>query len=490
MVGTTDQLTMLDPAGAYDRGTIAVQIQVFSFLYSFVPSQSAPQPDAAESCAFAEPTVFECHMRPGLKFANGHDLTSSDVKFSFDRIVRIADPNGPLPLLANLDHVEAPDPATVRFYLKAGGDQTFQQVLATSAGPIVDEQVFPADSLLPDNDIVAAQAFSGPYTISAYRKNDTIDFTPYAGYVGALAKPVNTGVVQKTFADATNLRLSISTGNIDVAFRWLSPTDIEALGKDPRVRVWTAPSSVIRFLVFNLKTMPGATDAQKLAIRQAVAATIDRKALATQVYKGQFTPLCSFIPDGYVGATTAVCDEYGSVPDRARAARYLSDAGVGVPVTLNIQYNRDHYGVTSEQEYGLIKQQLEATGLFKVDLQTTEWVTYNKARVRDAYPVFQLGWGPDFPDSDSYLTPLYLGAGFMGNHYESPAVAELINQQRTETDPVRRAAEIGDIQTLLATDLPAIPLLRSTQWTVSLANVTGIELGVDEGLHFNTITKS
>ncbi len=66
--------------------------------------------------------------------ANGNDLTSSDVKFSFDRQLAIADPNGPSALLYNLDSVEAPDDTTVVFNLKAENDQVFPQILTSFPG--------------------------------------------------------------------------------------------------------------------------------------------------------------------------------------------------------------------------------------------------------------------------------------------------------------------------------------------------------------------
>ena len=491
VVGTTDKLTTLDPAGSYDHGSLALEIQVYSFVYGFVPGQNAPQPDAAQSCSFTQPTTFECKMRPGLKFANGHDLTSSDVKFTFDRVMKINDPNGPASLLGNLDSVAAPDATTVQFKLKAENDQTFAQVLATSAGPIVDEEVFPADKIMPDEDIVKANAFSGPYTITSYKKNDTVELVPNTGYVGAQPKPANSGITQKTFTDATNLKLSITNGDIDVAYRSLSPTDIESLKTNTSVKVWQAKGGEIRYMVFNLNTMPGDTDAQKFAIRQAVASSVDRNALSTQVYKGQYVPLCSYVPDGYVGANKAVCDAYGSTPDKAKAAKFLSDAGVATPVSLNIQYNPDHYGASSDQEYGLIKQQLEATGLFTVNLQSTEWVTYSKERVKDAYPIYQLGWFPDFPDADNYLSPFFASNNFIGNHFAVPEVDTALIGEVTQTDQAKRTQQIQDIQTMLATQyLSTLPLLQGSQWAVSRTNISGINLGVDENLHFNTITKS
>ncbi|MBL3926442.1 peptide ABC transporter substrate-binding protein, partial [Bacteroides thetaiotaomicron] len=81
-----------------------------------------------------------------------------------------------------------------------------------------------------------------------------------------------------------------------------------------------------------------------------------------------------------------------------------------------IQYNPDHYGPSSGDEYAAIKSQLEATGLFTVNLQSTEWVQYNKDRVSDVYPIYQLGWFPDFSDADNYLTPFFTKDNFLENH--------------------------------------------------------------------------
>ena len=48
MVGTTDQVVSLDPAGSYDKGSFAVEMQVYQFLYSFVPGNTTPQTDPTQ----------------------------------------------------------------------------------------------------------------------------------------------------------------------------------------------------------------------------------------------------------------------------------------------------------------------------------------------------------------------------------------------------------------------------------------------------------
>src|SRR5436305_5382387 len=141
-IGTSDKITTLDPAGAYDNGSFTVMNQVYPFLMNTTPGHPDVQPDIAESAAFTSPTDFTVKLKPGLTFANGHDLTSSDVKFSFDRILKINDPNGPASLLYDLASTEAKDPTTVVFHMKSPNDQVFPQILTSAAGPIVDEQVF------------------------------------------------------------------------------------------------------------------------------------------------------------------------------------------------------------------------------------------------------------------------------------------------------------------------------------------------------------
>ncbi|HEY2557541.1 MAG TPA: ABC transporter substrate-binding protein, partial [Diaminobutyricibacter sp.] len=91
-VGTTDKITSIDPAGSYDNGSFAVMNQVYPFLLNSPYGTSDVKPDIAESASFTSPTEYTVKLKPGLKFANGHDLTSSDVKFSFDRQIKINSP--------------------------------------------------------------------------------------------------------------------------------------------------------------------------------------------------------------------------------------------------------------------------------------------------------------------------------------------------------------------------------------------------------------
>ncbi|KFF60703.1 peptide ABC transporter substrate-binding protein [Cryobacterium sp. MLB-32] len=493
IIGTTDKITALDPAGSYDNGSFSVQTQVFPFLMSSEYGSSDVKPDIATKAEFTSPTEYTVTLKPDLKWANGNDLTASDVKFSFDRQLAIADESGPSSLLYNLDSTAAVDDTTVVFTLKQADDQIFPQILSSPAGVVVDEDVFSADAITPDAEIFDGKAFAGQYELTSYDFNNLLAYKAYAGYQGLLG-PAKTDVIQvKYYADASNLKLEVQEGGIDVAWRSLSATDIDDLRGNDKVKVVDGPGGEIRYIVFNFDTQPfGATTAEAdpakaLAVRAATADVIDRAEIADQVYKGTYTPLYSYVPDGLTGATESLKGLYGDGqggPDVEKAKAALDAAGVTTPVALNLQYNTDHYGPGSSDEYALIKDQLESSGLFTVNLQSTEYVQYSKDRSADVYPVYQLGWFPDYSDADNYLTPFFLTDNFIGNHYSDQEVNDLILQQAVTPDAAERTALIEQIQDKVAAQLPTVPLLQGAQVAVTGTTINGVSDTLDASFKF------
>jgi len=498
LVGTTDAVTHLDPAGSYDNGSLTLQTQVFPYLVNTAENSTEVVPDLAETAEFTAPNEYTVTLPEGLKWANGNDLTSSDVKFTFDRQLAIADPNGPSSLLFNLESVEAPDETTVVFHLKSENDQTFPMVLTSFPGAIVDEETFAADAVTPDEDIVEANAFGGPYSITDYTFNELVELTPNENYQGLHEPAANDGVIINYYAESSNLKLAVQKGEVDVAYRSLSASDVADLAGDDNLAVHEGPGGEIRYIVFNFNTQPygASTDeadpAKALAVRQAAASLLDREALSEDVYDGTYTPLYSYVPQGFAGAIEPLKEMYGDGeggPSAEKAAEILEAAGVETPVPLALQYSPDHYGPSSADEYAMIEQQLEADGLFDVTLAGTEWVQYSDDRVNDVYPAYQLGWFPDYSDADNYLTPFFLTENFLVNHYADQEVNDLILQQAATPDPAEREALIEQIQTLVAEDLSTLPYLQGAQVAVSAADVEGIVLDASFKLRMASITR-
>ena len=246
IVGTTDKVTTLDPAGSYDNGSLAVQTQVFPYLVNTDYNSTEVVPDLAESAEFTSPTEYTVTLPEGLKWANGNDLTSSDVKFSFDRNIAIADPNGASSLLYNLDSVEAagrhhrrlPPQGRERPDLPVHPDELPRRRSSTrrSSRPTPSP---------PTTDIVDGERLRRPVrdhrrTTSTRRSSSRRTTSTRA----CSTRPPTAASILSYFADSSNLKLAIQEGDIDVAYRSLSATDVEDLrGNDNVTGRSTAPAA-------------------------------------------------------------------------------------------------------------------------------------------------------------------------------------------------------------------------------------------------------
>ena len=477
--GTTDEPVSYDPAGAYDLPSYDVIYAVYQNLMTIPAGESTPVPEAAQKCEYTDKNnqTYECTLKPDLKFSDGSTLDSKDVVFSFERNIKIEDPNGGSSLLANMKSVEAKGPDTVIFHLKAP-DATWPFILTTGSAAIVPDS-YPADKLQPSDEAIG----SGRYTLSSYKPGTQTVLKKSDTYTGD-DPAKNDQVIVQYYKTSSDLALALKQGEVNVAYRSLSPTDLNSLKNQDGIQIVSGNGIEIRYIVFNEDLQPGSNDAQKLAVRQAVAYTIDRQAIADKVYDGTVEPLYSMVPQGLKFATKPFEDMYGSGPDVAKAKQVLQKAGVKTPVPMEIWYTPSHYGPVSADEYAEIKSQLDDSGLFDVTLKSTEWNQYSTAAFTDKYPVYQLGWFPDYPDADDYTASFYSKDSFLNDHYSNPEMEKLLAQEKASTDDAERSKAFSQIQDLGAKDAPTVPVWQGKQVAAAQDDIHGIELTFDPSFIF------
>ncbi len=435
ILGTTESVTAMDPAGSYDFGSWNMQYAIFEQLMNIPAGASEPVGDAAESCAYDDPQTITCTLRDGLTFSNGNELTSSDVKFSFERNIAIADPNGSSVLLGQLIEpdsdpqvladgaIETPDDTTVVFHLNSA-DTTFLKLLSTATTSIVDEDTFPADALLPDDEVVG----SGPLTLAQYKPGEQAVLQANESYDGQRTASAPEVFVQY-FTEPAALKQAVATGQVQVAWRTLSPTDLNDLKSTDGVSVIEGEGSEFRYWVFQFANKV----VKDTAVRQAVAQVIDRDVIAADAYDGIVDPAYSIVPPGFGGQKDSFQEKYGD-PNVEAAKKLLDDAGVKTPVDLTLGYTPTHYGPNAVDEANELSAQLEDSGLFKTSIKSAEWEEYQTLYKQNAYDLFILGWYPDILDADNYLSPFVRDGGFFQNNYSNPKVNDLLDQELAETD--------------------------------------------------------
>ncbi|MGW1890906.1 ABC transporter substrate-binding protein [Streptomyces sp. NPDC002004] len=481
IVGMSDDILATDPASGYDPGSWLLFNNVFQSLLSFPKGGTDPEPDAAKECHFTDASakVYTCSLRSGLKFSNGDALTSTDVKFSFDRMMRIKDDAGPAIMFPMLDRVEAPDASTVVFKLKVP-DATFPSKIASGAGSIVDHRQYPGGRLRSDKKAVG----SGPYKLDSIGRDKAV-FSVNTAYKGQ-AKVTNSGVTVKLFhGNREALKKALLGKDIDVAYRGLAAQDIGDIERDTStskgIEIVEGNSAEVQHLVFNMKDPV----AGKLGVRKAMAYLIDREALVRQVYDDTATPLYSIIPAGIAGHNTAFFDTYGSRPQRAKAQAALRAAGITGKVKLTLWSTPSRYGPATDQELQAVAKQLNASGLFAADVKSVGYSQYEKDIAAGRYGVYVKGWVPDYPDPDNFTQPFFGDGNVLDNHYVNRTITgRLIPETAAESDRASTDQDFARLQNIVAADLPVIPIWQAKQYAVVGDNVYGLENCLDASTVF------
>jgi ABC-type transport system substrate-binding protein len=269
-VGTTDSVVCLDPACAYDYYSIEVINQVFDTLLVYSPTNATLLPGLATQV----PTVanggispdsmnYTYHLRQGVKFSDGTPFNATVMKYSIERAMGLGDPASGNPYYGggnyagsagfllfdsgNLgtvnysnghnNNITVVDNYTIRFHLKQP-TAFFNEIMAFSvAAPVsMSAYKYTAPATIPPDDkshIVG----TGPYMVSDYSLDKQVVLVKnpnyylpgiYSGY-GISTIPIINQITVTHYSDATGLKNALVSGQIDMAYRTLNPTDVKSL---------------------------------------------------------------------------------------------------------------------------------------------------------------------------------------------------------------------------------------------------------------------
>jgi len=162
-----------------------------------------------------------------------------------------------------------------------------------------------------------------------------------------------------------------------------------------------------------------------------------------------------------------------------KAVALLKDAGYTADKPLEAEFNwpLKHYGEEVSALSEVVKSQLEKSGLIKVTLKSTEWSTYIGTVSKSGYPFFLLGWFPDYPDTDNYLTPWADSAANAGQgvNYKNADMDKLLADARATSDKAQRTDLYAKAQAQYAKDAITVPLLIIGEYTVYKDGIVGAD---------------
>jgi len=424
-------------------------------------------------------------IRSGVKFADGTPLDAAAVKTSLDRHMTLSG-SARKSELSSVASVEVTDPSTVSIKLKMPF-VPLTAVLADRAGMILSPTALKAG----DDKFATNPVCVGPYKFATRIAQDRIEVVKDPNYYDA-AKVHLDKVVYRIIADATTRFNNLRSGDVEV-LDTVAATDVDSLKADPNLRLLTSDSLGYQGITVNLGNVAGvgkpagtlaapyagpmATNAK---VRQAFEMSLDRDAINTVVFRGQFTPTCSPIS----AASPLSSDAAQACPkhDVAAAKQLLTSAGVPTPVKVSMVLAN----TPEERRLGeAIQAQVKEAG-FDVQLVPTEFSASLDQTDAGRYQLFRIGWSGRI-DPDGNI------ANFVGKQgsqniagYANPAVDDLIAQARATPDQAKRRDLYGQIITKIHEDAPLIYLYRAKNLTGVNSKVVGVQLYGDGLIRFGT----
>lgn len=450
----------LDPRVGADEASQKAHQLLYSTLVR-IDDDLRTVPDLAQSIEQPDPLTYVAHLRRGVLFHDGRELTSEDVVYTFRSFL---DPafRGRSGAYRNLAAVDARDRYTVAFTLK----EPFGSFPVNLVMGIV-----PAGS---GNANERQPVGTGPYKVKSFIPDDRLVLEPFERHYGGA--PVNSGVVLKVVPDDTMRGLELRKGTVDLVVNDLAPDIIWQLREEGRLQVETAPGSDYAYVGLNLRDRI----LQHTDVRRAIGFAIDREAIVQYLRRGFASVAVGIVPPMSWAFEPEV---FALRHNPAEAKRLLDLAGFPDPDGDGPlpRFNLTLKTSTSEVyrvQAAAIQHDLAQVGI-AVDIKTSEFQTLFADVVRGNFQLYTLQFvGVTDPDMlrrvfHSRQAP---PAGLNRVYYSNPDVDGLIEEAARSVDDEQRRVLYARAQRLIAEDVPYVSLWYKTNVAVFQPDIHGVRL--------------
>ncbi|MFX1321763.1 MAG: ABC transporter substrate-binding protein [Promethearchaeota archaeon] len=480
----------LDPHYAYDSISLKVIDQVCETLYQF--NISDPSCSIIPHLAAAFPTFspdglsLTIPLETEVTFHDGSKFNASSVEWNLYRLMHFLnwsgnswlpepwnvalDANVPVTQLSNLfktsigepiiDHIETPDEYTVKIVLREVKG-SFLSLLChhTYMGAyMVSTESTPLHSYIDTNtgDLVG----TGPFIYDGYELDQEVNFTKYEDYWDKVHIADIEKMIFKIYLNQAELNDALLEGSIHFIDSVLDSM-IDTFRTHPDITVIEEETVVSNHMGFNGEMV-------NTTFRKAISYAINYSYLIDEILLGKASRLKSPIPRGIS------MSNYGfnyPVFDRAYAQSIMQSMGFGDDFITDEEWlavadsggwpGTQHWNITAQTE-GTFRRDLALSisdnlRYLGIDAPVVQ-IPFNSLinciiSDKRQIPMYMLGWAPDYPDPENYITPLYSSRStFSVNTYDEE-LEELMLEGETTGDYFARQPIYDEIQRKLVEEL-------------------------------------
>ncbi len=468
----------LDPALLDDVYESTVINQIFEGLLRFDPNLNVVPGIADLWEVSPDGRVYTFHLKPGVRFQDGSEVTSEDVVYSFARVFHLPEAESAL-ARESLSHIagceayaqkrargiaglQALGPYDVRIELEQPF-ASFLAVLASDPARIVPRHYVEE---VGDEKFGRRPLGSGPFRLATW-SDDEIVLAANERY--HLGRPLLDSLVfELPMQDARDYAAdAFLAGKLSAAL--VPHGRLSEFQDHPGTRLLSRQELSLTFLGLNRRYAPFDDERVRPAVAHAIdpGAYVRRDPAARSAAEGILPP---GMP-GYTPASKLVPYD----PERARALLAAAGypGGRGLPrIVFTLAYQTEETRQLVEE----MRQQLGVIGIV-LESETLSWLDFSRRLTAQELQCFTVTWVADIPDPDSFLYPLghHEGSGNFAS-YHNGSVDSLLLRGRGERAALQRMELYRDVERRILSDAPIVPLFHPSRALAVQASVRGLHM--------------
>ncbi|SIS79408.1 ABC transporter substrate-binding protein [Neptunomonas antarctica] len=448
----------LDPYEQLSGGTLQLSHMTYDPLVRWDRSLGF-EPRLAEKWERIDDNTMRFHLRKGVKFHSGNDLSTKDIAFTFKRLQESPDFKGvfaPFKALNIIDDFTF-DMVTNEPFPLILNNMTYLFPMDSAFFTGNDADGKPKDQLVKHGDSFASRNISGtgPYTVSYREQGVKVEFDRNANYWDTKSPGNVDKIILTPIKEAPTRVAALLAGDVDFIAP-VPPTDHDRIKSNDNVDLVTMSGTRIITFQMNQDRVEAFKDVR---VRQAVNYAINQEGIVAKIMKGFATPAAQFSPKGYLGYNENLKPRF----DVKKAQALMKEAGYekGFNVTMMSPNNRY---VNDEKIAQAVVSMLSKINI-KVDLKTMPKAQYWPAFDERAADMMLIGWHSDTEDTNNFFEFLSAcpnkdtGAGqYNSGNYCNPKVDAMMVKANTITDPAKRAEIMQTMEQVVFDDAGFVPL--------------------------------
>jgi oligopeptide transport system substrate-binding protein len=449
-------ISSLDPARCGDAASAGYIVEVFSGLVTLDNSLRVVEDIAQSYDISPDGMIYTFHLREGVRFHNGKEVTASDFKYSIERAT---DPQTLSPVaeayLGDIVGVKercngaADEVSGVRVVDEHTLEITIDAPKAYFLAKLTHPTAFVVDreNVKSGDDWQKHPNGTGPFKLKQWQEGQRIVLERNEHFYRGVAK-----LEEVTFLLRGNPMMMYENDEIHITQVGIANIErVLDLTNRLNEELMIAPELSVSYIGFNT-AMPPFDDTK---VRQAFCHAVDKEKIIEISLKGIVSRADGILPPGMPGHSEEL---EGLGYDVTVAQQLIAESSYhdGLPpIVLSIS---GACAGVSAVDVAIASMWRENLGV-EVSIQSVEWGTFLDEVREGKLQAFEIGWVADYPDAENFLDLLFHSES-VENHsaYSNPIVDELLESARVEADFDTRLAIYQGTEEIIVADSPWLPL--------------------------------